>query len=145
MQLVHVPSIFLMIIQQKYYNYHSHSSNAGYTYQPIHILLDEPIPIVSTNYLSRAQVDLIDMRDLNHEANMSQDGVTPYRFLMVYLSHSTKKTNLTPLKRKSAEEVTEALLDIFCESGPQHILHSDNGREFSNQLLFTTWPKGYLQ
>ena len=68
----------------------------------------------------------------------SQDGVTPYRFLMVYLDHFTKKINLTPLKRKSGEEVTEALLDIFCGSGPPHILHSDNGREFSNQLLFST-------
>ena len=29
-------------------------------------------------------------------------------------------------------------LDIFCESGPPLILHSDNGREFSNQLLFST-------
>ena len=95
-------------------------------------------PIVSTIYLSRAQVDLIDMSDLNLEANMSQDGVTPYRFLMVYLDQFTKKINLTPLKRKSAEEVTEALLDIFCETGPPHILHSDNGREFSNQLLFST-------
>ena len=78
------------------------------------------------------------MSDLNLEANMSQDGVTPYQFLMVYLDHFTKKINLTPLKRKSGEEVTEALLDIFCESSPLHILHSDNGREFSNQLLFST-------
>ena len=48
------------------------------------------------------------------------------------------------VKRKSAEEVCEKLLDIFCDSGPPHILHSDNGREFSNNLLFTTlatkWP-----
>ena len=47
-------------------------------------------------------------------------------------------------KRKSAEEVCEKLLDIFCDSGPPHILHSDNGMEFSNNLLFTIlatkWP-----
>ena len=51
---------------------------------------------------------------------------------------------MVPLKRKSAEEVCEKLLDIFCDSGPPHILHSDNGKEFSNNLLFTTlatkWP-----
>ena len=49
-----------------------------------------------------------------------------------------------PLKRKSAEEVTEQLLNIFCDSGPPQILHSDNGRGFSNNLLFSTlaakWP-----
>ena len=78
------------------------------------------------------------MSDLNLQANLSPDGVTPYRYLMVYLNHFTKKINLTPLKSKTVEEVTEALLDIFCESGPSHILHSDNGKEFSNQLLFST-------
>ena len=56
----------------------------------------------------------------------------------LYLDHFTKKINLTPLKRKTGEEVTEVLLDIFCESGPPHILHSNNGREFSNHLLFST-------
>ena len=56
---------------------------------------------------------------------------------MVYLDQF-KKIKLIPLKRKTGEEVTEALLDILCESGPLHILHSDNEREFSNQLLFST-------
>ena len=61
------------------------------------------------NFLSRAQVDLIDMRDQNLEANMSSDGVTPYKFLMVYIDHFTKKVNLVPLRYKSAEEVSERL------------------------------------
>ena len=91
-----------------------------------------------TNSAELAHVDLIDMSHLNLQANLSPDGVTPYRYLMVYLDHFTKNINLTPLKRKTGEEVTEALLDIFCESGPPHILHSDNGREFSNHLLFST-------
>ena len=33
---------------------------------------------------------------------------------------------------------------IFCDAGPPHILHSDNGRKFNNELLFSTltqkWP-----
>ena len=101
-------------------------------------------PISSTNFLSRAQIDLIDMSDQNPEVNLSPDGVTPYKFILVYIDHFTKKINVFPLKRKTAEEVTERLLDIFCDSGPPQILHSDNGKEFSNNLLFSTlaakWP-----
>ena len=63
---------------------------------------------------------------------------------MVYIDHFTKKVNLVPLRYKSAEEVSERILDIFCDSGSPHILHSDNGREFSNNLLLSTlaekWP-----
>ena len=40
-------------------------------------------PITSTDFLSRAQIDLIDMSDQNLEANVSVDGVTPYKFLLV--------------------------------------------------------------
>ena len=42
---------------------------------------------VSINFLSRAQVDLIDMSDENRETNIFPDGVV----LMVYLDHFTKK------------------------------------------------------
>ena len=101
-------------------------------------------PIKSQNYLSRGQVDLIDLSDMNLAENISPDHVTPYKYLLVYIDHFTKKMSLTPLKCKSASEVCEALLDIFCEQGPPHILHSDNGGEFNNQLLFSTlalkWP-----
>ena len=89
-------------------------------------------PITSTDFFSRAQIDLIDMNDQNFQVNLSADGVTPYIFLLVYLDHFTKKINLVPLERKFAEEVCEKLLDIFCDSVPPHILHSDNGKEFSN-------------
>ena len=78
------------------------------------------------------------MSDLNLDASISPDGVTLYKYLWVYLDHFTKKVNLAPLKRKCAEEVTEVLLDIFCDAGPPHILHSDNGREFKNEILFST-------
>ena len=101
-------------------------------------------PISSNTFGSRGQVDLIDMSSMNLTANLSPDGKTPYKFLLVYIDHFTKKINLKPLMRKSAEEVCEVLLDIFCEQGPPHILHSDNGREFRNDLLFSTlakeWP-----
>ena len=74
------------------------------------------------------------MSDLHLQVYLSPDSVTAYRFLMLYLDHFTKKINLTWLKRKTGEEVTEALLDIFCESGPPHILHSDNDRTLVEKL-----------
>ena len=101
-------------------------------------------PIKSQSYLSRGQVDLIDLSDMNLVENMSPDHVTPYKYLLVYIDHFTKKISLTPLMSKRAGEVCEVMLDIFCEQGPPHILHSDNGGEFNNQLLFSAlaekWP-----
>ena len=71
------------------------------------------------------------MSDMNLQASLSPDGVmTPYKYILVYLNHFTNKVNLSPLKRKCVEEVADVLLDIFCDAGPPHILHSDNGREF---------------
>ena len=37
-------------------------------------------PITSTDFLSRAQIDLIDMNDQNLQVNLSADGATPYKF-----------------------------------------------------------------
>ena len=52
---------------------------------------------------------------------------------------------LRPLKRKSAQEVVDNLLDVFCLLGPPHILQCDNGREFKNINLATfireQWPE----
>ena len=56
---------------------------------------------------------------------------------MVYLDDFIKKVNLVPPRYKSTEEVSERILDVFFDSGPPHILHSDNGREFSNNLFST--------
>ena len=39
------------------------------------------------------------------------------------------------LKTKTAEEVTEVLMDIFWDMGAPTILQSDNGREFKNVIL----------
>ena len=43
-------------------------------------------PIVSTNYLSRGQVDIIDFSDMNLIENMSPDGVTPYKYFFSTLT-----------------------------------------------------------
>ena len=65
--------------------------------------------------------------------------------MVVYQDHHTKFVMLRPLRRKSAQEVVDILLDVFCLLGPPHILQSDNGREFRNINLATfireQWPE----
>jgi hypothetical protein len=80
-------------------------------------------------------MDLIDMQTLS-------DG--EYKWLLNYQDHFTKLCFLRPLKAKSAMEVAAALIDIFTHIGVPHILQSDNGREFCNQVVTafkTLWPE----
>lgn len=61
----------------------------------------------------------------------------------MYQDHLTKFVILKPLKSKSAEEVAYHLVDIFTLIGAPSILQSDNGREFSNNIvnnLKEYWP-----
>lgn len=83
-------------------------------------------PIKSTEFNSRCQVDLIDMQS-------QADG--QYKFIMVYQDHLTKFVQLRALKTKRAEEVGYHLLNIFTIFGAPCILHSDNGREFVNNVI----------
>ena len=56
----------------------------------------------------------------------------------------TKFVVLRPLKSKCAAEVAYHLLDIFCLFGSPHILQSDSGREFANEIvkgLVDMWPE----
>ena len=78
---------------------------------------------------------------MNLTADLSPDEKKPIPIPCSIHLPFTKKINLAPLLRKSAEEFCEVLLDVFCEQRPPHILHSDNGREFSNNLLFSTFAK----
>ena len=93
-------------------------------------------PISSTRFLSRYQVDLIDLWDMSDTHSMADCGI-PYKWLLVYQDHFTKYLLHIPLKHKSAVEVADVSEDIFCDLGPPHILQSDNGDEFSNHTLFS--------
>lgn len=91
-------------------------------------------PIISKEFCSRAQVDLIDYQSC-------QDG--QYKWLLNYQDHLTKFICLRPLKSKQAVEVAVELLKIFLEFGAPAILQSDNGREFVNSViteLVKLWP-----
>ncbi|XP_076383741.1 uncharacterized protein LOC143260987 [Megalopta genalis] len=83
-------------------------------------------PMVSSELNSRCQVDLIDL-----QSNRSGE----YKFIMVYQDHLTKFVQLRPLKTKKAEEVAHHVLSIFLTFGAPAVLQSDNGKEFSNQVI----------
>ena len=91
-------------------------------------------PIVTSDVNRRAQVDCIDMQS-------NPDG--DFRYIMVYQDHLTKWTVLRPLKTKRADEIAKNLVNIFCHFGSPLLLHSDNGREFVNEVihsLLSLWP-----
>ena len=61
-------------------------------------------PILSKDYGSRVQIDLIDMQSMCKGS---------YRWIMVYQDHLTKYCVLRPLTFKRAAEVAWQLVDIF--------------------------------
>lgn len=83
-------------------------------------------PITSKDFNSRGQVDLIDMQSM-------PDG--EFKWLLVYQDHLTKFVVLRALKNKIAAEAAEQLVDIFCLIDAPHILQSDNGREFTANVV----------
>ncbi|XP_068246898.1 KRAB-A domain-containing protein 2-like [Palaemon carinicauda] len=88
-------------------------------------------PILSTEFLSRGQVDLIDMQSMSCRT---------FKWIMVHQDHLTKFCVLRPLTSKSAAEVA----DIFLLLGAPVILQSDNGSEFTAQIiteLRSLWPE----
>ena len=88
-------------------------------------------PIVSKDFNSRGQVDLVDMQSM-------PDG--NYRFIMNYQDHLTKFCIIEVLSSKRTAEVAyKILLDIVLVFGapppPPHILQSDHGREFTAEII----------
>ncbi|XP_064082882.1 KRAB-A domain-containing protein 2-like [Macrobrachium nipponense] len=86
-------------------------------------------PILTKNFGSRSQVDLVDMQAM--------------KWIMVYQDHLTKFCVLRPLTSKRAAEVAYQLLDIFLLLGAPEILQSDNGSEFTACViteLKLLWP-----
>lgn len=78
-------------------------------------------PILSVGFLTRLQVDLIDMRSVEHNG---------FKFIMHVKDHFTKFSWLFALPSKEANNVATHLRNIFYTFGPPKILQSDNGKEF---------------
>lgn len=92
-------------------------------------------PIVSRDFNLRGQVDLMDFQSC-------PDG--EYKWLLNYQDNATKFINLRPLKTKRAVEVASELMKIFLIFGAPYILQSDNGREFTANIikeLIAIWPE----
>jgi hypothetical protein len=78
-------------------------------------------PIISIGFLTRVQMDLIDMRSVQYEDS---------KFILHVKDHFTKFSWLFALPTKEAKHVATNLRNIFYTSGPPKILQSDNGKEF---------------
>ena len=92
-------------------------------------------PILTKEYASRAQIDLIDMQSMTRNS---------FSWILVYQDHLTKFVILRPLTSKCAAEVAHHLLDIFLLVGAPAILQSDNGSEFTAEViseLKLMWPR----
>ncbi|XP_071132787.1 KRAB-A domain-containing protein 2-like [Mytilus edulis] len=93
-------------------------------------------PILSKEFNSRGQVDLIDMQSM-------PDG--DFKFIMNYQDHLTKFGVIESLSSKRAAEVAYKLLtNVFLVFGAPHILQSDNGREFTANIILELkqlWPE----
>ena len=70
-------------------------------------------PILSKDFSSRGQVDLIDMQSMAHMG---------YKWIMVYQDHLTKFCVLRSLTSKRAAEVAYQLMDVFLLFGAPTIL-----------------------
>ena len=57
------------------------------------------------------------------------------RFILDYQENLTKFCILKPLRTKTAEEVGQTLIGIFCFIGIPAIIQTDNGREFKNKVF----------
>ena len=91
-------------------------------------------PILSKEFSSRVQVDLIDIQSMAH---------MNCKWIMVYQDHLTKFCVLRPLTYKRAAEVAYQLVDVFLLFGASTILQSDNGSEFTANIiteLKQLWP-----
>ena len=67
-----------------------------------------------------------------------------FKWILVYQDHLTKFVILRPLTSKRAAEVAHHLLDIFLLVGAPAILQSDNGSEFTAEViseLKLMWPR----
>lgn len=82
--------------------------------------------ILSLGFLTRLQMDLIDLQT-------PLDG--EYQWILHCRDHFSKYSWAFPMKTKEARFIAEHLLSLFYQFGPCKILQSDNGKEFTAQVI----------
>jgi len=86
-------------------------------------------PVISTEPWSHLQIDLIDF----HEFTDVNDG---YAWLLTCVCTFSKFLLAVPMKNKEAATVANHLAkDVFKILGPPRILQSDNGKEFTAEII----------
>ena len=83
-------------------------------------------PIIPAGVGVRGQADLVDLQ-------LSPDN--GYKLILNYQDCFSRFVVPRPLRSKTADDVAQFVVHIFCEHGPTHILYTDNGAEFSNNTL----------
>lgn len=85
-------------------------------------------PIKVTRKFERFQLDLVNLEEYKE----SNEG---FCYILNVIDCFSKYLWSFPLKSKKAENINSALQNIFLRFGPPFCLHSDNGKEFKNQLI----------
>ncbi|CAM4967610.1 unnamed protein product [Rotaria socialis] len=91
-------------------------------------------PIISVGFMTRMQIDLVDMRSVEYNG---------FKWIFHAKDHFSKYSWLDPLPSKEAINVAETLKSSFYQFGPPRILQSDNGREFVAKVILDltkSWP-----
>ena len=97
-------------------------------------LLPSGKPMINLCFLLRVQIDLIDFR-----SRPDND----FQWVMHARDCFSKFSWAYASQTKSAAEVAAHLFDLFCTFGPPRILQSDNGREFTANVIREVcelWP-----
>ena len=91
--------------------------------------------LLASDLNQRGQVDLVDMLSM-------KDGA--FKWISHYEEYLTKFHVLWPLTTKRAVDVARQLLMIFLDFGAPRVLQSDNGCEFTAEIikeLASMWPE----
>lgn len=91
-------------------------------------------PIISLAYMTRMQIELIDMT-----SRPDQD----YKWILHMQDHFSKFNSTHPLTSNQTAEVAEKLVQTFCLFGAPHILQSDGDKELVAGVingLVEKWP-----
>ena len=92
-----------------------------------------PKMIQISDLFERVQVDLIDMSpDSNPGMRLNISG---FRYILTITEGFSRYCFLYSLRQKTGREVSSSLLHFLLTNGSPKIFHSDNGKEFVNDMV----------